>query len=530
MRREGREAHRDRLLVADVDEDLVEDGQRRLVRRRAQAALVEDGREPERLQGHGLAAGVRPADHERAQRAELEVDRDRRGPVEQRVARPEQHDFVALSHERAPPAAREAAAGDGEVERCGGVDERHERLGLCGDERREVAQDPGDLVALGDLGLAQAVRVVDRRQRLDEQRLARAGGVVNDAGHAPPGRGLQRQDGAAAALGDEVVLEMLGDRRVVRDLAQALGQPPPALAQLAAQAAQRRRGRVLQIGAVLLDRPPDLLGHGEQRRVDPCHELHQHRDLAPLAERAARRHPGANRALDLRQRASVERAAAGREVGRLAHVGCAAEVGLGRLVEQRDRLGRLLLAAAATSSASADGRRASASRAPGSLAAAPASRASTAGSSSSSRSCSRMGRVYGRAACCIPSRRVLRSRVVRYRNALPQLDGTLLLTDGGMETSLSSTTASSCRASPRSRCSSSEEGRMAMARYFEPYLDVARRHGTGFVLEANTWRANPSWGAQLGYSLDELAEANRRCIALRRGDPRTRGGTGPPRS
>ena len=54
---------------------------------------------------------------------------------------------------------------------------------------------------------------------------------------------------------------------------------------------------------------------------------------------------------------------------------------------------------------------------------------------------------------------------------------------------------------------------MAMTRYFEPYLDVARRHGTGFVLEANTWRANPSWGAQLGYSLDELAEANRRCIA-----------------
>ena len=39
-------------------------------------------------------------------------------------------------------------------------------------------------------------------------------------------------------------------------------------------------------------------------------------------------------------------------------------------------------------------------------------------------------------------------------------------------------------------------------------------HGAGFVLEANTWRANPSWGAQLGYSLDELAEANRRCIAF----------------
>ena len=32
------------------------------------------------------------------------------------------------------------------------------------------------------------------------------------------------------------------------------------------------------------------------------------------------------------------------------------------------------------------------------------------------------------------------------------------------------------------------------------------------MLEANTWRANPSWGAQLGYSLDDLAEANRRAV------------------
>ncbi len=51
-----------------------------------------------------------------------------------------------------------------------------------------------------------------------------------------------------------------------------------------------------------------------------------------------------------------------------------------------------------------------------------------------------------------------------------------------------------------------------MTRYFEPYLAVARRLGTGFLLEANTWRANPTWGAQLGYSLDDLAEANRRSI------------------
>ncbi len=105
---------------------------------------------------------------------------------------------------------------------------------------------------------------------------------------------------------------------------------------------------------------------------------------------------------------------------------------------------------------------------------------------------------------------------MRYRNALPQLDGSVLLTDGGMETSLIFHDGFDLPCFATFPLLEHEEGRAAMTRYFEPYLDVARRHGTGFVLEANTWRANPSWGAQLGYSLDELAEANRRCIASSR--------------
>ena len=59
-----------------------------------------------------------------------------------------------------------------------------------------------------------------------------------------------------------------------------------------------------------------------------------------------------------------------------------------------------------------------------------------------------------------------------------------------------------------------EDGRAALRRYFAPYLDIARRHGKGFVLDACTWRASPFWGAQLGYSRERLAEANRRCIGF----------------
>jgi homocysteine S-methyltransferase len=50
--------------------------------------------------------------------------------------------------------------------------------------------------------------------------------------------------------------------------------------------------------------------------------------------------------------------------------------------------------------------------------------------------------------------------------------------------------------------------------YFEPYLAIAREHGVGIVLDAPTWRANPDWGAKLGYSLDDLERANREAVAF----------------
>lgn len=59
-----------------------------------------------------------------------------------------------------------------------------------------------------------------------------------------------------------------------------------------------------------------------------------------------------------------------------------------------------------------------------------------------------------------------------------------------------------------------EPGRDALRRYYAPFLELARDRGTGFVLSAPTWRANPDWGQQLGYEDDELAAANRRAVAF----------------
>ena len=101
-----------------------------------------------------------------------------------------------------------------------------------------------------------------------------------------------------------------------------------------------------------------------------------------------------------------------------------------------------------------------------------------------------------------------------YRDSLPQLEGQVLLTDGGMETTLIFLDGIDLPCFATFPLLERDEGREATKRYFAPYFETARRHDTGFVLEANTWRANPSWGAQLGYSLDDLAEANRRCIAF----------------
>src|SRR5690606_38306980 len=54
----------------------------------------------------------------------------------------------------------------------------------------------------------------------------------------------------------------------------------------------------------------------------------------------------------------------------------------------------------------------------------------------------------------------------------------------------------------------------ALRKYFRTYLDMARKFGTGFLLEGATWRASADWGRRLGYSRSELAEANRRAIRL----------------
>jgi len=102
----------------------------------------------------------------------------------------------------------------------------------------------------------------------------------------------------------------------------------------------------------------------------------------------------------------------------------------------------------------------------------------------------------------------------RYRHHLPQLDGGLFLTDGGIETTLifhDGLELPSFAVFPLLR---EETGTSVLRQYFRRHAAIARQRGLGFVLESPTWRANPDWGQTLGYGPGELDDANRRAIAL----------------
>ena len=59
-----------------------------------------------------------------------------------------------------------------------------------------------------------------------------------------------------------------------------------------------------------------------------------------------------------------------------------------------------------------------------------------------------------------------------------------------------------------------DAGTEELRRYYTPYALLAREQGVGLVLESPTWRANPDWAAEIGYSRDDLDALNRKAIAL----------------
>lgn len=104
--------------------------------------------------------------------------------------------------------------------------------------------------------------------------------------------------------------------------------------------------------------------------------------------------------------------------------------------------------------------------------------------------------------------------MVGFRDQLPQLSNTRFITDGGIETTLIFLEGLDLPDFAAFVLLRTEEGRAALKRYFRTYAALANKYNVGLILESATWRASPDWGARLGYSEAELAEANRAAIAL----------------
>ena len=100
----------------------------------------------------------------------------------------------------------------------------------------------------------------------------------------------------------------------------------------------------------------------------------------------------------------------------------------------------------------------------------------------------------------------------KYRHALPQMNGTPCLTDGGLETTLVFHEGFDLPLFAAFPLLETGAGRDAIDRYMRMFCEIAVRDGKGFILDTPTWRASARWAEELGYSRDALKAVHARAI------------------
>ena len=96
----------------------------------------------------------------------------------------------------------------------------------------------------------------------------------------------------------------------------------------------------------------------------------------------------------------------------------------------------------------------------------------------------------------------------------PKLGGAPFLTDAGLETCLIFHDGFELPQFAAFTLLDDPAGTEGLRTYYRRFLDLAAEHGTGFVLDAPSWRASPDWGAAIGYDRGQLGAANIRGIEL----------------
>lgn len=97
---------------------------------------------------------------------------------------------------------------------------------------------------------------------------------------------------------------------------------------------------------------------------------------------------------------------------------------------------------------------------------------------------------------------------------LPQQQGQMFVTDGGIETHLIFNQGQDLPEMSAYLLNMSEAGRETMRDYYRDYISIAQKSGQGFLFDTNTWRANPDWGQRVGFDSISLRTANLRAVEL----------------
>lgn len=95
---------------------------------------------------------------------------------------------------------------------------------------------------------------------------------------------------------------------------------------------------------------------------------------------------------------------------------------------------------------------------------------------------------------------------------LPQLQGSLFLTDGGIETDLIFNRGADLPEFASFVLHENASGESLMRDYFMDYFRIGADAGLGLVLETATWRASHDWGLKLGYDKTQLRAVNQRSV------------------
>ena len=254
--RKGREVGGDRLVVADVGENLPEHGQPGGARRDVEPHLRHQRKQPRGLERDRFPPGVRAADH---QHVVLPVQFERngdRGPpraaqgvLEHRVPRIDQFAGPVFRDPRrdALELLGEEGSRLGDIQLGDQLEKGAQGIGAAPEDVGQGAEDTGDFDPLLLPEADEVVVLVDDGHRFHEGCLPAGGEPVHDAGDPGARIGPDRDDEAAVAEGDDVLLDRL--RRGAQDRFEGALDAVPAFGDLPADGPKPGAGAVVDVAA-----------------------------------------------------------------------------------------------------------------------------------------------------------------------------------------------------------------------------------------------------------------------------------------